>query len=434
MGMNELHITNIEYLRHNMTKDITCNIDSPSICILKNTNAINISGWAYCDNKKINEISIMSMGIKIKSEKLNLPRRDVLSRILKFREKGIFGFSMDVGVVGFPENIDIRVRAVFDDGSFALIAKIIGKYTCTPYITGAEKKTPILLNSMGRMGTTMMMRLIKSHPGIVTTDSYPYEERPSQYWTHMFKVLTEPGNYEESVNTDQFFSTNYYVGNNPFYTLNRSSSSWYGGEYLGITGNFINNTINEYYNEQALNQGKKAELFIEKMMSPNSSFWDIYNRTHAGVKNIFLVRDIRDVYCSVLDFNKKRGYMSFGLRQSMAAEEYFHLLERQYRALYNRWEVESDNSILVRYEDVLQDAHREIKKVLEYLGVNSDQEVIDNMVADASKKSNNMSKHQTSTSPMHSIGRWKKDLDPKLAMKANDAFKDTLACFGYELT
>ena len=53
--MNELNITNIEYLKNSMTKDIACNIDSPSICVLKNANAINISGWAYCDNKKINE-------------------------------------------------------------------------------------------------------------------------------------------------------------------------------------------------------------------------------------------------------------------------------------------------------------------------------------------------------------------------------------------
>jgi hypothetical protein len=429
--MNELHITNVEYLRNNMTKDITCNIDSPSICVFKNTNAINISGWAYCDNKKIKEISIMSMGIKIKSEKKNLPRRDVISIKSYLREESIFGFSMDVGVVGFPESIDIRVRAVFDDGSFTLIAKIIGKYTCEPYIVGLDKKIPILLNSMGRMGTTMLMRLIKSHPSIVTTNNYPYEERPSQYWTHMFKVLAEPGNYEESVNTDQFFSTNYYVGNNPFYTLNKNTSSWYNDHYLGILGNFINNAINEYYNDQALWQGKQAEMYIEKMMSPNSSFWDIYNRTHPGVKNIFLVRDIRDVYCSVLDFNKKRGYMSFGVQQSMTEEEYIHLLERQYSALFSRWEAESTNSILVKYEDILLDVHGEIKKILDYLGVNSDKGVVDNMVAEAAKMSKSMASHQTSTSPENSIGRWKKDLEPNLAMKANDKFKDTLDSFGY---
>ena len=435
MGMSELNITTVEHIRNSKNEDVDYRIDSPSVCVLKNTSAISISGWAFSDKKNIKEIHIMHGGRKIKSAKVNIPRKDVISKLLKFRAKSVCGFGVDVGIVGFPENIDIRIRVVFEDGSFALIARIIGTYTFSAYMAGSNKITPILLNSMGRMGTTMMMRLLKSHPDIVTTDSYPYEERPSQYWTHMFKVLSEPANYEESVTTDQFFSNNSMVGNNPFFTVNRETSSWYGDCYLDVVGGFVNNAINNYYNEQSSRQGRQgSKYFIEKMMSPNVPFWDTYNRVHDEVKNIFLVRDIRDVYCSVMDFNKKRGYMSFGLNESTTTDEYFVMLERQYSGLYTRWLSNKENSILVKYEDVLQDTHEELMKILNYLELDVTSDVIDAMVVDASKRNKNMKMHQTSASPIQSIGRWRDDLDPEIAKQANDKFKDALISFGYSLT
>ena len=433
MGKSVLNITNIEHVKNKTNKDISYGIDSPRVDFDINTNAINISGWAYCERKKIVEIHIMSLGRKVKSAKLNLPRTDVVSKLLKFRDKSVCGFNVDIGLVGFPENIDIRIRVVFEDDSFALIAKVSGTYTSSPFIVGNNKITPILLNSMGRMGTTYMMKLLKSHPIIVTTDEYPYEDRPSQYWTHMFKVLSEPANYDESVNTDQFFSTNYMVGNNPFFSLNRDVSSWYDDVYLDIVGGFVNNSINEYYYEQASKQGKEGVgFFIEKMMSPNALFWDMYNKVHGDVKNIFLVRDIRDVFCSVQGFNKKRGYMSFGVRDSMNSEQYFQLLKKQYTAMYSRWENNEANSILVKYEDLIQDPHAALVKILDYLDVDADPAIIEDMVAEINKKNNNMKIHQTSSSPMNSIGRWKYDLDPDLAVKANETFKDVLTCFGYD--
>lgn len=434
MGMSEINITSVEHVKNNKNKEVDYGIDNPSVCVLKNASAISISGWAFCEKKKIKEIHVMHNGRKIKSAKLNVPRKDVISRILKFREKSVCGFWIDIGVIGFPENIDIRIRVIFEDDSFALIAKIAGKYTSSSYISGANTITPILLNSMGRMGTTMMMKLMKSHPRIVTTDAYPYEERPSQYWTHMFKVLSEPANYDESVTTDQFFSTNTMIGNNPFYTLNRKSSSWYGHNYLDMAGGFVNNAINGYYDEQATKQGKSgAEFFIEKMMSPNAPFLDVYNRAHGDVKSIFLVRDIRDVYCSVIDFNKKRGYMSFGINDSMSVDDYFKALERQYRSLYHRWNMNSSNSILVKYEDVLQNTNKELERVLNYLGVNSESAVIADMITDANEKNTSMKNHQTSSSPTKSIGRWRNDLDPELAEKATNTFKEALTSFGYSL-
>ena len=250
----------------------------------------------------------------------------------------------------------------------------------------------------------------------------------------MFKVLSEPANYYESVNTDQFFQTNYSVGNNPFYTLGNEATSWYGNDYLDILTDFVKSSITEYYNVQASKQGKdNSGFFIEKMMSPNTPFFGIYNRSHEEAKNIFLVRDIRDVYCSVIDFNKKRGYMSFGVNDSMTTEEYFDLLGKQYRALYCRWKAESGNSILVKYEDILQNTHSELRKILDYLGADASPVIIDDMVASSSKKNKNIKMHQTSSSPIHSIGRWKKDLAPDLIEKANKTFKDVLTSFEYNL-
>ena len=125
--------------------------------------------------------------------------------------------------------------------------------------------------------------------------------------------------------------------------------------------------------------------------------------------------------------------MSFGVNDSMTTEEYFDLLGNQYKALYCRWKAESKNSILVKYEDLLQNTHEELGKILDYLGANASPAVIDDMVTRSSKTNNNIKMHQTSASPIHSIGRWKKDLAPDLIEKANKTFKDVLTSFEYNL-
>jgi len=48
------------------------------------------------------------------------------------------------------------------------------------------------------------MRVLSFHPENVIRDIYPYETRSASYWMHMFHVLSQPANYRQSANPDNF--------------------------------------------------------------------------------------------------------------------------------------------------------------------------------------------------------------------------------------
>ena len=67
-------------------------------------------------------------------------------------------------------------------------------------------------------------------------------------------------------------------------------------------------------------------FFAEKQVVPYYSWlaWDLYPRT----REIFLVCDWRDVFCSILAFNNKRGMVTFGREIVNSDIDFAHRLKR----------------------------------------------------------------------------------------------------------
>ena len=72
----------------------------------------------------------------------------------------------------------------------------------------ASRSTPscsaLQLTSVGRTGTTWMMRMLAAHPGIVAHTNHPLEIWPARYWAHMLKVLSGPADPVSSVTSHNF--------------------------------------------------------------------------------------------------------------------------------------------------------------------------------------------------------------------------------------
>lgn len=113
-----------------------------------------------------------------------------------------------------------------------------------------------------------------------------------------------------------------------------------------------------------------------------------------GKKVIFLVRDPRDVIVSSYFEAVKRGQM-FGKNPYQTREAHFdgnlsEFIDRQHGGFdtilkfYNIWAENRsvpEGFLLVRYEDLKQDAHGELERVLEFLGLeNVSDETIDEAV------------------------------------------------------
>ena len=100
------------------------------------------------------------------------------------------GFWKAIGTVGLAPAFTIGVRVVFQDGRRREIAEIRGTQQLTSAFTPSMQ--PIMVTSLGRSGSTLLMRMLAEHPDIIVHERFPYESRVCSYWMHFMHVLAAP--------------------------------------------------------------------------------------------------------------------------------------------------------------------------------------------------------------------------------------------------
>jgi hypothetical protein len=158
--------------------------------------------------------------------------------------------------------------------------------------------------------------------------------------------------------------------------------------------------------------------------------WELYPKA----KEIFLVRDFRDVYSSMLAFNQKFGRRAFGPAHIETDEEFAQFLRNStIRNLSRSWPKRQDRAHLIRYEDLIAQPRETLRGVLEYLEVDASDAIVNGMLDRASAENPDMKQHLTSSDVSTSLGRWRSSLTPELQSAANAAFGDVLQQFGYQI-
>jgi hypothetical protein len=153
--------------------------------------------------------------------------------------------------------------------------------------------------------------------------------------------------------------------------------------------------------------------------------WELY----PNGKEIFLVRDFRDMLCSSFDF-----FTEEETRRNRAADDkqYISWVGGSIRHLYEDWQARRDKAYLVRYEDLILQPEETLTGILGYLELDASREAVNDLLtATATADSKAFEQHRTSASAEASIGRWKRDLSASLQDACHAAFGEELTAFGY---
>jgi hypothetical protein len=397
--------------------------------------AIDIGGWVVGRDIPVVAVKVTYEDRHICTIPVSRPRPGVATLHPTAPGVDTCGFRKTVGVLGMAPKFCLQLQAVLQNESLVPLAVISGR--CQPLVSDFQPALqPIMVTSLGRTGTTWLMRLLAEHDKIVAYGQYPYEMHAARYFMHMLKVLSEPADHRHASQINTFHNDMAQISANPFYAApflqNPQLHRWFGQSYPEQLAAFCQQSIESFYSEVANSQGKDASkvLYFAEKHTPDhvpELTWELYPQA----REIFLVRDFRDMICSILAFNAKRGYVAFGRERATDDKQYIRKQRHSALRLFQNWERRKTQAHLVRYEDLVLHPIETLESLYQYLDLDPAPTTINEVLQRASQTTSEMQQHQTSAAPQASIGRWQTELDAPLQEACEEAFGDILAEFNY---
>jgi hypothetical protein len=414
-------------------------LDHPAAGMASDAYSVEIRGWAVGDGAPVEAIEV-SLGAKnsIISVVPGEPRPDVASGFPEVPHAEGSGFRVVIGVLEYRSSFGMAVHARLAGGERALVGWIEGRRA--PVATLAEPKIqPLMLNTIGRSGSTWLAWLLTCHPEIIGYRAMEYETRVATYWTSVLQALAQPRSYLSQIvpvglETDRTWWLGENANGSPRLE-DPALEQWLGKEAVEDIAALCQARISAFFERLALQEDKESpRFFLEKFLLEPVAL-DLLSEVFPRTKELILVRDFRDVVSSVLAFNRKRGYLAFGREHVDSDAEYVReIAHRQALGLLQRWQEREDQAHLVRYEDLLLEPEATLRGICEFVGIDASEEAVAETLESARSRSPNMDHHRTSKDPGATVNRWVDDLPEELIEVCAEVLDEPLQAFGYERT
>ena len=346
------------------------------------------------------------------------------------------GFDARVNAAWLPRRFELEVAAVRQDEAPVGLFKISGERSALPPQDPAAIQ-PIAVTTLGRSGSVWLSWILHQHPQIVAPRPYDYEPRVAAYFLELFRVLSDPESYLQAL-TGAIDGNDWWLGgkrDHPHRPSDEALEGWLGSGNVEESLATCAGRIESFYRQAAARDGRdSARHFVEKY-PPNHFLQDLLWEIYPGMREVFLVRDFRDVACSTFAYSTKTDQQWTRPPGVESDEEFIRKrLGPEAQNLADRWSQVSERAFMLRYEQLVSEPKRTITELFEYLGVESTPETVDRVLREASfeKAVTGQAGHGTSPSAEQSVGRWRRDLAPQLRQACSKAFAEPLAAFGYE--
>ena len=397
---------------------------------------LEISGWALGTTDKVGEIWVLQSGVDIRRVPMNVDRPDVLEARHRPDMPVRCGFLFRLAVLAGARPVTYEIVGAIDDDTLVPLAKITVR--STPLPGGVGMLQPLMITTLGRSGSTLLMELLAHHPQIAAYSPRLYEARVSSYWVNVLKTLTQPASFLQAIAPTDLADPHWWLGTReppPDLSL-PDPRVWerMNSEGVDATVRFCLGRIESFYRHVAALSGRAEPRYFAEKLTPRAAsaiLWDLYPRT----REVVLVRDFRDMVCSILAFNRKRGYNAFGYRDGQTPAEYVRSLRLSVVRLAEAMANRPEPPYVLRYEDLMRQPQETFAALMRYVGLASDPATVQGVFEGTAELMPGMQQyHATCGSPDGSIGRWRSELAGEARAAARETFDPFLTRFGYEPT
>lgn len=340
------------------------------------------------------------------------------------------GFDGTLPLLGLPARCTLRLSVRLADGTRAGLAELDIDRPQMRSGLGALYQ-PLMVTSIGRSGSTWLQHLISQHPAVAAFRAHGYEATVARELVTLAARSAGAGPYAESFFVKKGFRS-LFTGPEAGDAMEGVVRAVGAGVH-DLAADAVRG-IDRFYALADEMDGRPAaregetRYFTEKNLRPEWFYWEAYPRA----KEIFLVRDFRDVICSSLAANAKWGTQFFGRRDAADDRDFVYRRAKMARPwILESWRARGPRAHLVRYEELIRDPEPVVARMLEYLELDAAPSVVREMLASAERTqgAGKRDRHMTSADPALSIGRWKTDLSPEMARACDEAFAEFFQAF-----
>jgi hypothetical protein len=393
---------------------------------------LDVRGWAVGRDAPVTAVEAVHESEVLWQVPPVVERPQVAARFPQVLDEQI-GFIALQSVLGLPPRHEIEVRAVLEGGARAAIGTIVAERARlqTDY---EPRRHPIMITTFGRTGSMLLMRLLSSHPEVLSYKPHRFEQRIVSYWIDALLTMANPVSFLRGVAPQGAVADpHWWIGTDapmPWPLRDEPVQEWLGGDAVEALAAVTQQRIDALYDQIAATIDAGDERwFAEKSNLRVSS---VVSELYPDSRELFLVRDFRDMVCSVFAYNEKRGVTGFGRARADSDREYITQLGGWAKSLARAWDRRRDNAHVVRYEDLILNRERALAELLAHVGIDSSPSTINGMLEELDREIPELSEHRTTSSPARSVGRWQSDLPPDLVAACDEAFGPVLELFGYE--
>jgi Sulfotransferase family len=430
--MASVEISRVEQRESIAGKLLGCRLDAPKPGAQSETYGFEIVGWALAESAPLTKIEVLQEGRVVAEAEPGEKRPDIASAFSAVGHAEESGFRIPVSGIDLRQEFELSV--VVRGAEFqAQIAQVGGARSTLP--AGSEDLIqPLMVNTIGRSGSTWLVWLLSCLSEAVAFSPWARDARVGTYWTSVLQALSRPQSYLAQLVPGPLEQRTWWFDRPDLRSGiggDQELEAWLGSEGIESLAQFCQSRIDAFYGRLA-EDGVRPRFFVEKYL-PYQLTPDLLSELYPGAREVILVRDFRDMLCSVIAFNQKRGYEAFGRAEAADDAEYVQTtVANSARRLLRRLRERGEAAHLVRYEDLIGEPAPTVAAMMQYLDLDAGEESVAAVLERAEAES--LDEHRTTSKASESIGRWKRDLSPELAQVCAEVLDPVLTEFGYEPT